>query len=344
MVDKQARKSKHGTILFEPFICCRLLVPDVPFSFIGFRSAPPTKASRVSHLAFFFSMSSSLSQVTRSKLSLVIGGGAKDSCSLHRWVLLKNSITRSQPNGTIPCSPNNTSEPPYHSDAGDEDEEVCCDVEHSFIYPDARKLLDTPCTVNDDSSEKQWFDSLLESLEHDDSDDANEPDDDLPPFTPSASPMSSTDDLSHPVYNNTPISMPYPVVYPPYNSPPLLSPLELQPLNTPLDSVYPFPPFNVALPYNAEDDTDDLPVPDTVEDTSDDESDALSAPTPATRSPSLSLVDTSARSSERARRYAVPQVYVSADEPYFHHSLELDPLPFPNVSANPSHVVYGQEC
>ncbi len=299
--------------------------------------------------------SQSLSQVTRSKLSLVIGGGAKDSCSLHRWVLLKNSITRSQPNGTDSCSPNNTSDPPYHSDAGDEDEEVCCDVEHSFIYPDARKLLDTPCTVNDDSSEKQWFDSLLESLEHDDSDDANEPvallhvaddedEDDLPPFTPSASPLSSTDDLSHPVYNNTPISMPYPVVYPPYNSPPLLSPLELQPLNTPLDSVYPYPPFNVALPYNAEDDMDDLPVPDTVEDTSDDESDALSAPTPATRSPSLSLVDTSARSSERARRYAVPRVYVSADESYFHHSLELDPLPFPNVSANPSHVVYGQEC
>ncbi len=299
-----------------------------------------------------------LSQVTRSKLSLVIGGGAKDSCSLHRWVLLKNSITRSQPNSTVSCSPINASElhPSYHSDAGDEDEEVCCDVEHdSFIYPDARKLLDSSGTVNDDSSEKQWFDSLMESLELNDSDDANEPvallhvaddedEDDLPPFTPSASPMSSTDDLSHPVYNNTPISMPYPVVYPPYD-PPLLSPLELQPLNTSLDSSYPYPPFNVALPYNAEDDTDDyLPVPDTVEDTSDDESDGLSAPTPSTRSPSLSLMDTSARSSERVRRYVVPQVYVNADESYFHHPLELDPLPFPNVSVNPSHVVYGQEC
>jgi len=135
--------------------------------------------------------------------------------------------------------------------------------------------------------------------------------------------------------------MPYPVVYPPYNPPPLLSPLELQPL----DSSYPYPPFNVALPYNGEDDTDDLPVPDTVEDTSDDESDAFSAQTPVTRSPTSSLVDTSARSSERVRRYAVPRVYVSADESYFHHSpLELDPLPFPNVSTNTSHVVYGQEC
>ena len=297
-------------------------------------------------------MSADLSQVTRSKLSLVIGGGAKDSCSLHRWVLLKNSITRSQPDSAISCSPNNTSDPPYNSDAGDEDEEVCCDVDHdSFIYPDARKLLDTPCTVNDDSSEKQWFDSLMESLEVNESDDVNEPvallhvvddedEDDLPPFTPSGSPMSSTDDLNHPVYNNTPISMPYPVVYPPYSPPSLLSPLELQPL----DSSYPYPPFNVALPYNAEDDTDDLPVPDTVEDTSDDESDALSAPTPVTRSPSLSLVDTSARSSERARRYAIPRVYVSADESYFQHSLELDPLPFPNVSTNNSHVVYSQEC
>jgi hypothetical protein len=236
---------------------------------------------------------------------LVFGGGAKDSSSLHRWVLLKNSITRSQPNSTT-CNPNNSPEllPTDPSDAGEEDEEVCFDVEHdSFIYPDARKLLDSSCSANNDSSEKQWFDSLLESLEqHEESDDSHEPllhvgdeddEDDLPTLSPSASPMSSTDDLGHPVYNNTPISMPYPVVYPPYD-PPLLSPLELQPLNTSLDSIY--PPFNVALPYNAEDDIDDLPVPDAVEDLSDDESEALSSPTPATRSPTLSLVD-AARSS-----------------------------------------------
>jgi len=298
-----------------------------------------------------------LSRVTRSKLSLAIGGGAKDSHSLHRWVLLKNSITRSQPHSTFSCSPNNTSAllPTFHSDAGDEDEEVCFDEEHdSFIYPDAHKLLDSPCSANEDSSESQWFDSLLESLEHEDSDDSHEPllhvgdddddEDDLAPLTPSASPVSSTDDLGHPVYNNTPIPMPYPVVYPPYN-PPLLSPLELQPLNTSLDSIY--PPFNVALPYNDVDDMDDLPVPDTVEDLSDDESDVFSAPTPDTPSPSMSLVDAGARSSERARRHVVPQVYVSADEPYFRHGLELDPLPFAHDSANPSLVfesVYRQEC
>jgi len=300
----------------------------------------------------------SLSQVTRSKLSLVIGGSAKDSNSLHRWVLLKNSITRSQPTSTITCSPNNTSElvPNYPSDASEEDEEVCFDAEHdSFIYPDARKLLDNSCSVNDDSSEKQWFDSLLQSLEHEDSDDSHEPllhvgddddEDDLSPLTPSASPMSSTDDLGHPVYNNTPISMPYPVVYPPSPyGPPLLSPLELQPLNTSLDSTY--PPFNLALPYNSEDDIDDLPVPDTVEDLSDDESDVLSAPTPIARSPSTSLLDASARSSERARRHVVPRVYVNADDSYFQHGLELDPLPFAHDSAPPPHVfesVYAQEC
>ena len=299
----------------------------------------------------------SLSQVTRSKLSLVTGGGAKDSCSLHRWVLLKNSITRSQPNSTVSCTPNNTSEliPTYTSDTGDEDEEVCFDSEHdSFIYPDARKLLDSPCSVNDDSSESQWFDSLLESLEFEDSKDSNEPvtlhvgddedEDDLPPFTPSASPMSSTDDLAHPVYNNTPISMPYPVVYPPYH-PPMLSPLELQPLNTSLDSGY--PPFNVALPYYAEDDIDDLPVPDTVEDLSDDESDALSTPTTDARSSSVSLVHPSARSSERSRYHVDHQVYVNANDSYFHCPLELDPLPFPHDSANSSHVferVYAHEC
>ncbi len=299
----------------------------------------------------------SLSQVTRSKLSLVIGGGAKDSSSLHRWVLLKNSITRSQPHSTVSCSPNKTSEllPTFHTDAGDEDEEVCFDVEHdSFIYPDARKLLDSSCSANEDGSEKQWFDSLLESLEHEDSEYSHESllhvgddddEDDLPPLTPSASPVSSTDDLGHPVYNNTPISMPYPVVYPPYN-PPLLSPLELQPLNTSLDSTY--PPFNVALPYNAVDDMDmdDLPMPDTVEDLSDDESDVLSAPTPDAPSPSMSLVDAVARSSERARRH-VPQVYVNADDSYFRHGLELDPLPFAHDSSNPSLVfesVCAQEC
>jgi hypothetical protein len=299
--------------------------------------------------------SQSLSQVTRSKLSLVIGGGAKDTSSLHRWVLLKNSISRSQPQSTVTCSPNNTSEllPTYNS-TGDEDDEVCFDVEHdSFIYPDARKLLHTSCSAHDDGSEKQWFESLFESLEDQDPDGSHEPllhvgddddEDDLSPLTPSASPMSSTDDLSHPVYNNSPISMPYPVVYPPYN-PPLLSPLELQPINTSLDSSY--PPFNVALPYNAEDDAEDLPVPDTVEDLSDDESDALSALTPDARSPSLSLVDASARSSERARRHVVPQVYVSADDSFLRHGLELDPLPFAHDSANPPRAfegVYAQEC
>jgi hypothetical protein len=114
----------------------------------------------------------SLSQVTRSKLSLVIGGGAKDYASLHRWVLLKNSIIHSRPNNTVTCSRNNTSEllPTYPSDAGDEDEEVCFDVEHGqFIYPDACVPLDSSRSADNDSSESQWLDSLLESLKHEDS-------------------------------------------------------------------------------------------------------------------------------------------------------------------------------
>jgi hypothetical protein len=93
-------------------------------------------------------------------------------------------------------------------------------------------------------------------------------------------------------------------------------------------------------------DMDDFPMPDTVEDLSDDESDVLSAPTPDAPSPSMSLVDAVARSSERARRH-VPQVYVNADDSYFRHGLELDPLPFAHDSSNPSLVfesVYAQEC
>ena len=125
----------------------------------------------------------------------------------------------SQPNSAVTCGPTNTSELPTHpSDAGDE-KESCFDVDYeSFIYPDARMPLDRSCSANNNNS---WFDSLWESLEHEDLDESREPllrvgDEDL---SPSAPPMSSADDLGHPVFNNTPISMSYPIVYPSYYPP-----------------------------------------------------------------------------------------------------------------------------
>jgi hypothetical protein len=72
---------------------------------------------------------------------------------------------------------------------------VCFDVEHdSFIYPDARRLLDSSCSANMTTAQRsQWFDSLLESLEDEDPDGSHEPllhvgdeddeDDSVPPHT-----------------------------------------------------------------------------------------------------------------------------------------------------------------
>ncbi|KAI0062243.1 hypothetical protein BV25DRAFT_661834 [Artomyces pyxidatus] len=293
--------------------------------------------------------SPSLSQTTRSKLHLAVGGGAKDNCSLHRWVLLKNSIFRSQPSPAAPVCTKADVNPVYATDHGEEDEEVCLDEEHdSFMFPD---VIHT-AGAHVDSMEEQWFDSLYETLEVDEEDAAVsnsllqvDDDDDFTPFTPSTSPMSSSDDLTiHPVYNDPPISMPYPVVYPPFH-PPLLGALDIKPL-TPLDSSY--PPFNVALPYYDADDIDDLSVPDAIEDVSDDESDVLSTPS-MTRSPVSSLLDpvsSSLLGGEGIRRRVTPQVFVGADTSCF-YGFELDPLPFPDDLHNPSHMfnsAYEQEC
>ncbi|KAI0319800.1 hypothetical protein OF83DRAFT_1275476 [Amylostereum chailletii] len=339
MVDKQARKSKHGTILFEPFI-----LPHPP-------PHPPPRTRIHSPLAYL-SMSSdneTLSTVTRSKLHLAVGGGSRDNCSLHRWVLLKNSILRAQPSLAAPACSAVDVNPVYNTYSSDDEEDDDDDDEEehdSFMFPDAGKLA-TGAGVG--ALEEQWFDSLMETLEDvDESDvtvsvlpvDDDDDDDDYPPFTPSTSPMSSSDNL---VYYDPPIAMPYPVVYPPYH-PPLIHDFHL---NSPLDSSY--PPLDVALPYYDADDVDDLPVPDAIEDDSDDESDALSTPS-ILRSTASSIVDSVPSSfpfsHERARRPSSPQVYVDSDPTYF-SPFELAPLPFPEDHHNIPRMyngTYTQEC
>lgn len=114
------------------------------------------------------------------------------SCSLHRWVLLKNSIrsTLSSPTSSTLVSPvSDISFEEETVDVGlDESEET-----DSFLFP--QKLPD--------ASEAEWLDSLLESLGDEE---------DLPledeEYSPVVSPMSSSDDL-------TQYSYPYPVPYPP---------------------------------------------------------------------------------------------------------------------------------
>lgn len=297
--------------------------------------------------------SSDLSTLARSKLHLSVGG--KDNCSLHRWVLLKNSIVRSSSSSpTTPTTPLDKSpiNHVYSSDEGsNEDEEVCCDEEtDSFMFPDASKL--NSCgEAGVTSSEAEWLDSLLETLGDDDDDftaDSDvhvsilpvDDDDDDPSYSPLMSPMSSSDDLvAQPPYYPPPIAVPYPVPYPPFH-PPLIRSLELDSLSSPLDSSP--PPYVDALPYYDMDDVEDLAVPDAIEDTSDDESDAVSTPS-LIRSSSNSLVDPASipLPAERRRR---PQlhVYIDTDDSYF-YPFELDPLPFHEDRHNSYNHVY-QEC
>ncbi|KAI0721565.1 hypothetical protein C8T65DRAFT_630390 [Cerioporus squamosus] len=270
----------------------------------------------------------SLFSMARSKLQTAVSGGVRDSCSLHRWVLLKNSILRSH---TVDPAPSPADADVQHVYRHDDDDEARDEVEEdAFMFPDPHAIGARSALVGD--SEKQWLDSLLEDLGDDDEDadvgtslSVLPVDDDDEPLSPLCSPMSSSDDLvghSSLFYQPPPIAIPYPVPYPPLH-PPLL-PSWLQ-----LDSHDHDP-----LPYYDAD--DDLPVPDAIEDTSDDESDALSTPYSQSMS-SLSPTDPASvpLPAERRRLRGHPHVYVDTDADYF-YPFELDPpLPFHDDAEHP---------
>jgi hypothetical protein len=285
------------------------------------------------------SQSTNLFSLARSKLHLSLG--SKDNCSLHRWVLLKNSIIQSPPltTTTAPaCSTvASTAYPPDEEEVGVEEEA------DSFMFPDAGKLADVRAVP---ASEAEWLDSLLETLGDDDEDDEEYADghssslqlddDEDQPLSPLMSPMSSSDDLvNHPLYYPPPVSVayyPYPVPYPPFHPPLVRS----HALRSPLD---PSPPrYDDPLPYYDIDDVEDLSVPDAIEDDSDDESDAPTTPSLVT-SNSSSLTDPASIplpdvANRRSGRH--PHVYIDTDESYFFNRLELNP----HNSYNP---IY-QEC
>lgn len=271
--------------------------------------------------------SSNLSTLARSKLNLSVE--SKDSFSLHRWVLLKNSIVQSLPLVTAPSSSIN---------AGSPDEDYADDESDSFMFPDAGKLAQGPAAeVN--ASEAAWLDSLLETLGEDDDDDFSpDPDvhvsvlpvDDDEDLTqsPPISPMSSSDDLTTQSY------YPYLVPYPPFSAP-LISPYHFNSASSPP------PPYVNPLPYCDLDDLDDFPpVPDAIEDTSDDESEA--PPTPGQSLSSLSLDPASVplpTEHSRLRHHSTPHIYIDPeDDEYFY---PFDPLPFPDGHHTP---VNYQEC
>lgn len=263
------------------------------------------------------SMSSdSLFSLARSKLHLSVGG-SKDNCSLHRWVLLKNSIIHS----IHPSTSTAAVRPPQSPEPSAAD---------AFIYPDLEKDVDASA-----ASEAQWFDSLLETLGDDDDDefltDSGIPlpslpdeDDEDSLLSPLPSPMSSSDDLTT---FASPFAYPYPVPYPPFH-PPLISPFHY-------DSDISPPPYHDPLPYFDEDeDVEDLPVPDAIEDTSDDESESPSTPSLG-RSASLVFVDPA---TVPLPRHSGPHVYSDTDASFL-QSFNFDAVPFPN----PNHT-FLDEC
>jgi hypothetical protein len=275
-----------------------------------------------------YQSSPNLFSLARSKLTLSVE--SKDSISLHRWVLLKNSIIQSLPLVS-------TSSPPQAAPSSSDEDEAEDEAEaDSFMFPDAGKLVEGPSSeVN--ASEAAWLDSLLETLGEDDDDDFSadpdvnvsvvpvDEDEDLPQ-SPPISPMCSSEDLTTQSY------YPYLVPYPPFSP----SSISSYHFNTPPASSPPPPPYVDPLPYSYcdLDDTDDFPpVPDAIEDTSDDESDT--PPTPGQSLSSLSLDPASIPlPTEHSRlRHSTPYIYTDTeDDQYFY---AIDPLPFPNNHHSP---------
>ncbi|KAF7791256.1 hypothetical protein EIP86_002270 [Pleurotus ostreatoroseus] len=269
----------------------------------------------------------SLKSVARNKL--------RDVASLYRWVLLKNSITSdAEPS----LSTSAISQAEAGADAGfrhDEEDEAYEVVGHDyFSFPDPRSVHDEDDSSPPSNVENQWLDSLLENLEDDDDDDiaASSQDDAPETLSPLYSPMSSSDDLV-----DQSSFYPYPMPYPPVSSPAVPSWFELHASTSSSDSVSTSPsylaPYDSPLPYYAVDELEDSPVPDAIEDTSDDESDALSTPSVAStsslaHSPPSPLASPSTPP-QRTRFLSQPQVYVETDDSYF-YPFELDPLPFPD--------------
>jgi hypothetical protein len=282
--------------------------------------------------------SSNLSSLARSKLQQSL---TKDSCSLHRWVLLKNSITRSHPltahASAVDKTDVNTLSPPGDDDFEEEygDEET-----DSFLFPDAGKFID-----NEDgegpASEAQWLDALLETLADDRDDELSgdaqvsvlpvDDEEDLA-LSPLNSPMSSSDDLiNQSVYFPPPVASPYPVPYPPL----------LHAYDGPETSLT--PPYEPhAPPYYDMDESDTLSVPEAIEDTSDDESEAPFTPS-LRSSESASLLDpASIPLPPERRRRSQPDVFVGSDSPYFYH-FDVDPLPFAENTLR-SYRTYADRC
>lgn len=261
---------------------------------------------------------------------LSASGSSSKRDSLYRTVLLKNCWSRSQFQDATPLSAEKAPSAVQDVYRQDEQQEVARDneEENTFVFPDPDALIGVRSGPHD--AENQWLDSLLESLGADDDFETEvvsglpgDEDDEL--LSPLYSPMSSSDDLvdHHDMYS---IAVPYPVPYPPVHAPPVPAWFELTPSSSPSpsDSLDASPPlYDDPLPYYYVDDVEDMPVPDAIEDTSDDESDGPSTPsTQSTSSPPLSSDSVSPISpptpTERRPLHSRPHVYIDAESSYFY--------------------------
>lgn len=287
-----------------------------------------------------FTSAANLVSVARSKLNSSPGSGSRDNLSLHRWVLLKNSIIRDDVL-TIAPAPSPVSDSPAPDVEFDEDEEVDFDWDEgmfAFLFPDPG---DAVASHDDGSvSEAQWLDSLLEKLA-DNEDDDSEPDysvkvtihpveDDEGSSSGCSSPSSSYSDSLI-----SPIAVPYPVPYPPIH-PPLVDSFTFD--SQPNYCFSCLPSNRDILTYHDLDDSLSS-VPDAIEDTSDDESESPSTPFSDSRT-SVAFVDPA--SIPLPRDQPAPIIYNASDE-FF--GFEVDPPTYPDSNSTPPlYSPYHQNC
>lgn len=295
------------------------------------------------------SVASKLSCIAHTKLHSAVGGSIKDTCSLHRWVLLKNLIVRSQPSSpsrteSAACTVNVHyvySQNSLHEDTEEECEGEEQEEEDAFVFPDPDALLDTSSDSDTHASEAQWLDTLLETLTDDIRDDTSthSHDEDDAFFSPSLSSLSSSEDLvnNSNFYQSSPIAVPYPIPYPPLFRSPLI---RSEDFGYDRDSNDEAHKAEDGLPYHDVDDLDDLSVPEAIDDTSDDESESLT--TPLCCSSSSIVVDPA--SVPLPPDGQQPHVYIDMDDPFVYHLRALDALPFAGNSEYESAVYQNQEC
>ncbi|KXN82600.1 hypothetical protein AN958_02451 [Leucoagaricus sp. SymC.cos] len=290
-----------------------------------------------------------LHSITRNKLYGSVN--SKDQCSLHRWVLLKNSILSSLnlQDTSVSEYPEAISNPNEETDEEEEvaDEEIGSVVVDAFMFPDAGNFV-SPRSADAHDSEAQWLDSLLETLADDGDDDypsdsevhhsilpADEDDDQL--LSPTLSPLASSEDLHQSRFYSPSVSVPYSTCFLPFDSPPLTRGYAVtSALNASAPSLS--TAFEDALPYHDLDDIEDSSVPDTIEDVSDDESDTLSTPSFGRSITSLFLDSSANIPTDRNQLSDSSSPSFLDKHPRYLTPFELDPLPFRDGS---SHHTFG---